>query len=156
MSAVNAYVVMNFSTEFWVDFKLWGYALPLVFLVGQGLYIAPIRATNPPLRIPSTNSTMSSIAEQMHRQLKQTPVHHRPGGDRQSARMQATRAQRNRLWHPLSGADRVTFLCKASRAWPSTALCMMRCRNLLTRASTHSPLKFSEAVCGFGDDRRSA
>ena len=41
MSAVNAYVVMNFSTEFWVDFKLWGYAFPLVFLVGQGLYIAP-------------------------------------------------------------------------------------------------------------------
>ena len=41
MSAVNAYVVMNFSTEFWGDFKLWGYAFPLVFLVGQGLYIAP-------------------------------------------------------------------------------------------------------------------
>ena len=41
MSAVNAYVVMNFSTEAWVDFKLWGYAFPLVFLVGQGLYIAP-------------------------------------------------------------------------------------------------------------------
>eukprot|EP01034_Spumella_vulgaris_P040564 gene40564-50176_t len=41
MSAVNAYVVMNFSTEFWVDFKLWGYAFPLVFLVGQGIYVAP-------------------------------------------------------------------------------------------------------------------
>ena len=41
MSVVNAYVVMNFSTEAWVDFKLWGYAFPLVFLVAQGLYIAP-------------------------------------------------------------------------------------------------------------------
>jgi intracellular septation protein len=41
MSALNAYVVVNFSTEAWVDFKLWGYAFPLVFLVGQGFYIAP-------------------------------------------------------------------------------------------------------------------
>lgn len=41
MSVVNAYVVMNFSTEAWVDFKLWGYAFPLVFLVAQGIYIAP-------------------------------------------------------------------------------------------------------------------
>lgn len=41
MSAVNAYVVLNFSTEAWVDFKLWGYVFPLVFLIGQGIYIAP-------------------------------------------------------------------------------------------------------------------
>ena len=41
MSAVNAYVVLHFSTEAWVDFKLWGYAFPLVFLVAQGFYIAP-------------------------------------------------------------------------------------------------------------------
>ncbi len=41
MSALNAYVVMHFSTEAWVDFKLWGYAFPLVFLVCQGFYIAP-------------------------------------------------------------------------------------------------------------------
>lgn len=41
MSAINAYVVINFSTEAWVDFKLWGYVFPLVFLVGQGFYIAP-------------------------------------------------------------------------------------------------------------------
>jgi intracellular septation protein len=40
MAALNAYVVLNYSTEDWVNFKLWGYALPLVFLVGQGLYIA--------------------------------------------------------------------------------------------------------------------
>ncbi|MDZ7861948.1 septation protein A [Acidovorax sp.] len=41
MSAINAYVVLNFSTEAWVEFKLWGYAFPLVFLVAQGIYIAP-------------------------------------------------------------------------------------------------------------------
>ena len=39
MSAINAYVVLQFSTEAWVDFKLWGYAFPLVFLVAQGFYI---------------------------------------------------------------------------------------------------------------------
>ena len=41
MAIVNSYVVLNFSTEAWVSFKLWGYAFPLVFLVGQGIYIAP-------------------------------------------------------------------------------------------------------------------
>ncbi len=41
MSITNAYVVLNYSTEFWVSFKLWGYVFPLVFIVGQGLYIAP-------------------------------------------------------------------------------------------------------------------
>jgi intracellular septation protein len=40
MAATNAYVVMNYSTETWVSFKLWGYAFPLVFILGQGLYIA--------------------------------------------------------------------------------------------------------------------
>lgn len=41
MAIINSYVVLNFSTEAWVTFKLWGYAFPLVFLVGQGIYIAP-------------------------------------------------------------------------------------------------------------------
>ena len=41
MAALNAYVVLNYSTEEWVNFKLWGYVFPLVFIVGQGLYIAP-------------------------------------------------------------------------------------------------------------------
>lgn len=40
MSAVNGYVAANFSTEAWVDFKLWGYVFPLVFIVGQGFYIS--------------------------------------------------------------------------------------------------------------------
>ena len=40
MAALNAYVAWFYSTEQWVNFKLWGYAFPLVFLVAQGLYIA--------------------------------------------------------------------------------------------------------------------
>ena len=28
-------------TEAWVNFKLWGYVFPIVFLIAQGLYISP-------------------------------------------------------------------------------------------------------------------
>ena len=41
MAVVNGYVAAYFSTEAWVNFKLWGYAFPLAFIIGQGLYIAP-------------------------------------------------------------------------------------------------------------------
>lgn len=41
MAVVNGYVAAYFSTEAWVDFKLWGYVFPLAFIVGQGFYIAP-------------------------------------------------------------------------------------------------------------------
>ncbi len=41
MSALNAYVVLNYSTEAWVSFKVWGYVFPLTFLIAQGFYIAP-------------------------------------------------------------------------------------------------------------------
>lgn len=40
MAALNAYVAYYYTTEQWVDFKIWGYAFPLVFLVAQGIYIA--------------------------------------------------------------------------------------------------------------------
>lgn len=40
MSSANAYVALLYSTEAWVNFKLWGYVFPLLFLVGQGLYVA--------------------------------------------------------------------------------------------------------------------
>lgn len=40
MSLINAYVAAFYSTEAWVNFKLWGYVFPLVFIVGQGFYIA--------------------------------------------------------------------------------------------------------------------
>lgn len=41
MAVVNGYVAAYFSTEAWVDFKLWGYVFPLAFIVGQGFYISP-------------------------------------------------------------------------------------------------------------------
>lgn len=40
MAAINGYVAANFSTEDWVNFKLWGYAFPLVFILAQGVYIS--------------------------------------------------------------------------------------------------------------------
>ena len=40
MAASNAYVAAYYSTEAWMDFKLWGYAFPILFIVGQGLYVA--------------------------------------------------------------------------------------------------------------------
>ena len=40
MSLINAYVAAYYSTETWVNFKLWGYAFPLIFILGQGFYIA--------------------------------------------------------------------------------------------------------------------
>ncbi len=40
MAAANAYVAMYFSTEAWVNFKLWGYAFPVIFILGQGVYIS--------------------------------------------------------------------------------------------------------------------
>jgi len=40
MSAVNAYVAYYYSTEEWVNFKIWGYVFPLTFIVGTGIYIA--------------------------------------------------------------------------------------------------------------------
>ncbi|MDO8319023.1 septation protein A [Rhodoferax sp.] len=40
MALLNAYVAAYYSTEAWVNFKLWGYAFPLVFIVGQGFYIS--------------------------------------------------------------------------------------------------------------------
>ncbi|MDP3477522.1 septation protein A [Hydrogenophaga sp.] len=40
MAAINGYVAAFYSTEDWVNFKLWGYIFPVVFIIGQGLYIA--------------------------------------------------------------------------------------------------------------------
>lgn len=40
MAAINAYVAAYYSTDTWVDFKLWGYIFPVVFIVGQGFYVA--------------------------------------------------------------------------------------------------------------------
>lgn len=40
MAALNGIVAAYFSTDVWVDFKLWGYVFPLAFLIGQGIYVA--------------------------------------------------------------------------------------------------------------------
>jgi intracellular septation protein len=48
MSLINAYVAAYYSTEAWVDFKLWGYIFPLAFIIGQGFYIAPYLKSDHP------------------------------------------------------------------------------------------------------------
>jgi intracellular septation protein len=49
MAAINAYVVVYYSTDDWVSFKVWGYVFPLTFLIAQGLYIAPhLKSGEPP------------------------------------------------------------------------------------------------------------
>lgn len=49
MSAINGYVALYYSTEDWVNFKIWGYVFPVVFILGQGLYIARhIQPDEPP------------------------------------------------------------------------------------------------------------
>ena len=41
MGAINLYVAFGFSTEFWVNFKLFGFTgLMLVFVILQGLFLA--------------------------------------------------------------------------------------------------------------------
>ncbi|MFZ4288881.1 septation protein A [Variovorax sp. HJSM1_2] len=40
MSIVNGYVAAYYTTEQWVDFKLWGYVFPLAFIIGQGVYVS--------------------------------------------------------------------------------------------------------------------
>ena len=40
MAATNAYVAHYFSTDDWMNFKLWGYVFPVVFIVGQGIYVS--------------------------------------------------------------------------------------------------------------------
>ncbi|MFZ4479140.1 MAG: septation protein A [Rhodoferax sp.] len=48
MSVLNGYVAAYYSTEAWVDFKLWGYIFPLAFIIGQGFYIAPYLKSDQP------------------------------------------------------------------------------------------------------------
>lgn len=40
MASLNGYVAAFYSTEDWVNFKIWGYAIPLCFIIAQGIYIA--------------------------------------------------------------------------------------------------------------------
>ena len=47
MALANAYVAENFSTDEWMNFKLWGYVFPVAFILGQGIYIARHMQTPP-------------------------------------------------------------------------------------------------------------
>ena len=40
MAVLNGYIAAYFSTDAWANFKLWGYAFPIVFIIGQGVYVA--------------------------------------------------------------------------------------------------------------------
>lgn len=40
MAVLNGYIAAYWTTAAWMDFKLWGYVFPLVFIVGQGIYLA--------------------------------------------------------------------------------------------------------------------
>ena len=40
MASINGYVAALYSTDTWINFKLWGYAFPVAFIMGQGVYIA--------------------------------------------------------------------------------------------------------------------
>lgn len=40
MAALNGYVAAFWTTDAWANFKLWGYVFPLVFIIGQGIYVA--------------------------------------------------------------------------------------------------------------------
>ena len=40
MAVLNGYVAAYFSTDAWANFKLWGYVFPVVFILGQGVYVA--------------------------------------------------------------------------------------------------------------------
>jgi intracellular septation protein len=52
MAALNGYVAALYSTEDWVNFKIWGYAFPLIFIVGQGLYISRFIGDEPSQESP--------------------------------------------------------------------------------------------------------
>lgn len=47
MAVINGYVAAFYSTEDWVNFKLWGYAFPVIFIIGQGLYISRFISDDP-------------------------------------------------------------------------------------------------------------
>ncbi len=50
MAGINAWFAAYQTTEQWVNFKLWGYAFPVLFIIGQGLYIARYLKDEPEAR----------------------------------------------------------------------------------------------------------
>lgn len=39
MAALNGVMAVCFSTDAWANFKLWGFIFPVVFVLGQGVYL---------------------------------------------------------------------------------------------------------------------
>ena len=39
MAVLNGVMAALFSTDAWANFKLWGFAFPVVFVLGQGVYL---------------------------------------------------------------------------------------------------------------------
>lgn len=50
MAGINGWFAAYETTEQWVNFKLWGYVFPLLFIIGQGLYIARYLKDEPEAR----------------------------------------------------------------------------------------------------------
>lgn len=48
MAAVNGYVAAYYTTDQWINFKIWGYVFPLVFMGGQGWYISRYLGSDKP------------------------------------------------------------------------------------------------------------
>lgn len=40
MGAINGYVAYFFTTDEWVDFKIWGYVFPIAFILAQAVYVS--------------------------------------------------------------------------------------------------------------------
>jgi intracellular septation protein len=51
MAALNAWVATYLTTEAYMNFKLWGFAIPVVYFIGFGLYVA---RNLPPEEAPAT------------------------------------------------------------------------------------------------------
>ncbi|MBY0466514.1 MAG: septation protein A [Burkholderiales bacterium] len=63
MGALNGYVAANFTTDEWVNFKLWGYVFPVLFIVGQGLYIARYLKEDAPPALNGPTGTPPDAAQ---------------------------------------------------------------------------------------------
>lgn len=50
MAGINAWFAGYQTTEQWVNFKLWGYVFPVIFIVAQGLYIARYLKDDPEVK----------------------------------------------------------------------------------------------------------
>ena len=58
MAAVNGYVAAYYTTDQWINFKIWGYVFPLVFMAGQGWYITRyLRSDTPESDVVESDKT---------------------------------------------------------------------------------------------------